>query len=91
MKPGDVVRVRVNGENVTVLKVEAENVIVRRAVSGQEGIRHEYADFEPCELETVHESIQREFNEAIYRHKLAMSQMDAVEAVEVSAKEGPVQ
>ena len=81
---GTVMRIKTTGESVTLLgdvprsifskfcgQKNEEMVTVRRPVSTQtEGVRHLVEEFYICELDTVEENINREFQEVKIRQRL---------------------
>jgi hypothetical protein len=71
---GTVLRLKTTGESVVVIgdvPSDPDMVVVRRPTSTQaEGLRHQVDEFALYELDTVEESIRREFNEVKIRQAL---------------------
>jgi hypothetical protein len=79
ISPGDVVRVKISNETVFVQSVTNSSARVLRAVTTRDGVMYVSHELPPDALESVEESIQREFKEALYRHNLACEQLGVVD------------
>ena len=73
MKPGDILRVKISGETVQVLKEAKPEgyVSVLRARATRDGIEYFPETMDDFTLEPVEANIDREFREAVYRSELA--------------------
>ena len=75
MNPGDILRVKISGETVQVLKApnEVGLVEVLRALATRNGIEYQREHVDAHVLEPVEANIDREFREAVYRTNLFRS------------------
>ena len=75
MNPGDILRVKISGETVQVLKAPNETGLVEvlRALATRNGIEYQREHVDACVLEPVEANIDREFREAVYRTNLFRS------------------
>lgn len=76
----DIFRIKISGEtvqliNLDVIEDDDTPVSVLRAKTTRDGLQYEQVTIPLSSLETVEESIQREFKEAVYRHELMSSKL----------------
>lgn len=91
LKPGDVARVKISGEPVYILNTGNNGVVdtvrIRRAKVTRDGIEYTADDLVAGEVESVEESIDREFAEVLYRHKLSSGKGTKVEVIDIDLEE----
>lgn len=81
---GSLLRLKTTGENVVIIGDVADNeelVSVRRPINNPAGVQHVIEEFYLNELDTVEESIRREFNEMKIRQALINSETKTPEAI----------
>jgi hypothetical protein len=82
---GTVLRMKTTGESVCIIgdALDENKVVVRRPTNTQaDGVRHFNEEFFLCELDTVEESIRREFNEVKIRQALIKGEEFRAELVQ---------
>jgi hypothetical protein len=81
---GTVLRMKTTGENVVIVADgDGDKVEVRRPVNTTEqGVKHVIEQYELFELDTIEESIRREYNEIKIRQQLVKGEEFKAELVQ---------